>query len=243
MRQLLLPGTFGLAHVQPTRDLDARLRKVLRLRDGAALVVADGEGGRSDATLQPDGLALGPWRSDERPPRPRLILAVAPIKGERFDWLVEKAVELGADAITPLHMRHAVVRLDAQRALSRQQRWQSLADAAFEQSGRSRRVMVAAPQTLSRWLQAETGHIVVADERGGVDIGIALTNLGVGVSAQVDGHDDLNLVVGPEGGLADDERAALADHGAVAVTLGRAVLRAETAALALLLRVIVAVGR
>lgn len=236
MRNLLLPGAWAHDPVA-TVDLDAatqhRLRRVLRLADGAALTVSDGAGARATARLAGDALVLT-GAIDRQPPSPQpLWLALPPLKGDRADWAVEKAAELGVDCIVPLHSHHGVVRLRGERAAALQQRWQALCDAALEQCGRRHRVVVHTfldIAELATLIATGADRWLVADERPAV----AMT-----LDAAVDrcpATGGLGVVIGPEGALDGGEREALAAAGAMAVTLGPEVLRAETAAVAAAVR-------
>ena len=152
-------------------------------------------------------------------PLPTLVLGAGLIKGERQDWLIEKASELGVDAFVPLTLDHCVVRLRA--ATEKQARWQAIADSALEQCGRTWQMAVAPAQTLASWLAAGAGWF--ADETGGQPwAGLAAAPRGA----------PLRVALGPEGGWSSGERALLASAGAQAISVGPLVLRAETAALA-----------
>lgn len=268
MRQLLVPdlalgdgaGDDAVPRVGSTialpRDVEQRLRRVLRMRDGARLTVSDGAGRRAETELLPDGLCLLSLAPVEPRRRPQLWLAFAPLKGDRGDWLVEKAVEIGVDILVPLRCDHAVAKLDPGRADRQLDRWQALADAALEQCGRPWRARVAAPIRPAALVEAPATAGVpctwmVADERGGealeraaiAGVSAVTTAPGVPPSAARDrcsqGQTDeiaVGVVIGPEGGLSAEERSSLLAQGVVPITLGRDVLRAETAALVALAR-------
>lgn len=235
MRALLLAGAPLASHAGSSgllpldRDTDARLRRVLRLRDGAELRVTDGAGLFAHATLLAEGLQLAAVECAPAEAAPALALHCGWIKGERMDWMVEKAVEVGAASITPLASDHAVVRLEAKRAEKRRERLQAVADAALEQCGRAQRCSITVESSL-RALCAAGTPLLMADEAGGVDLFAAVTTLPTPLPSTV------GLVVGPEGGWSLEERAQLRAAGAVAVSLGPAILRAETAAIALILQ-------
>lgn len=233
MRQLLVDLPTDLTPFAPPGDTSHRLRRVLRLAEGTELLLCDGQG-RTVRAVWAQGL-LTP-RPDtavhsQLTQRP-LTLAVGVLKGERMDWLVEKAAELGVQTLQPLLLQHCVVKLQGRDRLDKQQRWQGLADAALEQCGRRQRMVVAPPQTLSEWLPLHApATLWLADEREGA------TSLQTAPLAPAGGA---SLLIGPEGGLSEDERGRLFGHGAVAVALSDAVLRAETAALA---GAVIAAGR
>lgn len=196
------------------------LRHVLRLRQGAPVLVFNGADGEwlghlaegREPTLVADSQTR-PQREEAGP-----LLLVAPIKRPRLEWLVEKAVELGVARIAPVLTERSVVRPESSQRLRRQ------AVEAAEQCGRLSVPAVEEPGRLLRTVEtaAAGAGVAFADEAGGgVPLLAALETGGIG-----------GLLVGPEGGFAPAERAALlAVSGVVPVSLGPLVLRAETAAI------------
>ncbi|MBF5045121.1 16S rRNA (uracil(1498)-N(3))-methyltransferase [Aggregicoccus sp. 17bor-14] len=209
---------------------------VLRLAEGDALEVFDGAGRAFDArVLAPaaDGalrLSLGPAR--EAPARRALAVLQGLPKGDKLELVLQKGTELGAAAFYPVATRRSVVKVEAlgdKRAESKTARWQKIAEEAARQSGRSDVPRVHPPQPLleaARALPAGTQLLVLDEEERARPLGEAFR--------QLERHAPVALVVGPEGGLAREEVQALEALGARAVTLGRLVLRTETAALAAL---------
>ena len=207
-------------------DLDASqanyLGNVLRLGAGAELLVFDGETGEWLARIAEAGrkrmrLAIA---AKTREPEiiPDVWLAFAPVKRAQTDWLVEKATELGAARLMPVMTQRTVaerVRID---------RLESIAIEAAEQCGRTRVPQIAEPVPLTRFVDAldPSRHFYFADENGGEPLAAAL-NEGPAV-----------MLIGPEGGFTEDERAFVRGSGALPVSLGPRVLRAETAALSAL---------
>ena len=218
MRHLLHPLP-GLAATVPAESaVRHRLKRVLRLSDGAPLTLCDGAHQTQDVTWQGDHFAAtGPVVSHPAI-RPVLEVAAGVIKGERQDFLVEKLAELGVDVLVPLLLDHGVVRV--QDRADKQARWQALADSALEQCGRTWRMQVALPTTLDTWLPGPPTHF--ADELGG-----AAWRDVVAEPVAV-----LRVALGPEGGWSARERSLLAEHGARGISVGPLVLRAETAGLA-----------
>ena len=202
-----------------------RLQRVLRLHHGAKILLADGQGRRCPATWQAEFFVqCGEVEQSALPPT-RLVLGAGLLKGERWDWLIEKVTELGVDRLVPLQLDHCVVRVDKARGAEKAERWRAVAIEAFEQCGRASLPEVTAPTDLATWLRQERDAAIChCDERSdalALDSFAALQQAGT-----------LAIVIGPEGGLSTAERAALDQAGAAAVTLGPEVLRAETAALA-----------
>ena len=207
-------------------DLDASqanyLGNVLRLGAGAELLVFDGETGEWLARIAEAGrkrmrLAIA---AKTREPEiiPDVWLAFAPVKRAQTDWLVEKATELGAARLMPVMTQRTVaerVRID---------RLESIAIEAAEQCGRTRVPQIAEPVPLRRFVEQldPSRHFYFADENGGEPLAAAL-NEGPAV-----------MLIGPEGGFTEDERAFVRGSGALPVSLGPRVLRAETAALSAL---------
>jgi 16S rRNA (uracil1498-N3)-methyltransferase len=198
------------------------LRNVLRLREGAqvrAFNAADGEWRAriaGSARHRLDLLVEDRLRAPLAEPGPTLVFA--PIRRNRMEWLVEKAVELGAGALVPVLTRRTVVRPE------NPERLQAIAVEAAEQCERLTVPAVAAPVPLPLWLAARDPSVplLFAEERGA----------GAPVLAAVRQYPGAAILVGPEGGFAEDELALLhAAPAATAISLGRLILRAETAAL------------
>jgi 16S rRNA (uracil1498-N3)-methyltransferase len=198
------------------------LQHVLRLRPGAQVRVFNGEAGEWSAELIGTGrhearLALvAPLRPPE--PEPGPTLHFVPIRRNRLDWLVEKATELGVARLVPLLSERAVARLD------NAERLRAIAVEAAEQCGRLSVPAIAAPRPLAAWLASrEPVPLLLADTAGdGQPIAHTLDEIGP----------EPHLLIGPEGGLAPEERMRLLATPAVRpVSLGCRILRAETAAL------------
>lgn len=202
-----------------------RLRHVLRLEPGATVRLFNAASGEWRAELLRLDRRGGEARLGERlrapvaEPGPRL--AVAPIRANRLDWLVEKAVELGVVSLDLVVTRRTVVRT------ARSDRLLAIATEAAEQCGRLGVPSIAGPFELGSWLaELPAGcSLVVADEAGGEPPLAVLGRLPEAI-----------LLVGPEGGFAPEERRLFADRpGTVRVGLGPRILRSETAALYVLI--------
>lgn len=231
MRHLLVDADLRGAEgpIALGREDNHRLSRVLRLRGGEQVTLCDGRGHIVACTWHHDGAhPQGPATHTPRP-QPRVELAVGLLKGTRWDWLIEKCVEVGADRIAPLELQHNVVRLREDQQPSRTERWHAIAKGALEQSGRAWMPEIAAPERLEDWLSvAPDAPLAFGDERpGAIAIGRWVRKMRRA--------EHLRMVVGPEGGLDETERRLLRAAGATAVALSDAVLRAETAALAAVL--------
>ncbi len=199
------------------------LALVLRLREGAAVTLFDGQGLEARAEIVEAGRkrvvvrieAVGEGRG-ESPLAVHLGQAVS--KGERMDYAIQKAVELGVAAITPLYTEHGDVRLKGERAAKKLAHWQAVAASACEQCGRAVVPPVHPPLALADWL-------------AGRDEALRLV-LHPATSGALDRHDapaDAALLIGPEGGLSEAEVAGAREAGFLPLSLGPRILRTETA--------------
>lgn len=229
MIRLLVPGAApGRVTVEGARL--HYLVHVLRLGAGDALEVFDGAGTAFDAkvaALGPDAgtLELGPARAAPRP-RPVTIVQGLP-KAEKLELVLQKGTELGASAFAPAACARSVVKLQGKEE-AKLARWQRIVEEAARQCGRADVPAVLPPAPLAQAVGALEGSplvLVLDEEERAVPLAQALAAAGAR---------PLALVIGPEGGLAREEVQALVARGAQAVTLGRLVLRTETAALAAL---------
>lgn len=206
--------------------------KVLRLRDGATLTVFNGRGGEYRATLRIVGreaaIEVGEYRAVDRESPVRLILVQALARGERMDFVIQKATELGIHRIIPVAAARSVVQLDADRGDKRTHHWQAVAAAACEQSGRNTLPIIDSPQSFESALGAVSNidcRLLLLPE--------ASSSLASALPiAQV--PQEIALLVGPEGGLEETEVERALEVGFRATRLGPRVLRTETAGIAAL---------
>jgi 16S rRNA (uracil1498-N3)-methyltransferase len=226
------------AGVVLSEEESRHLRDVLRLRAGDEAHVFDGEGREFACVVAAPGGRRAAARLEVRaraaPPSPEspleLTLAVALLKGEKFDLVVQKATELGVSRILPVMTKRADVRLrlrDEHEADGRVERWRRLALEASKQSGRAFVPPVDAPVAFDA--------LVEADDEGATRLLFAERG-GAGLDSLVDEkhapHASVVALVGPEGGWDEDELSQARGHGWALVTLGGRTLRAETAAVA-----------
>ncbi len=158
---------------------------------------------------------------DPGPLTPPIALVCALFKFDRFEWMIEKATELGVASIVPVESERAEHGL-MRAAEKRVERWRRIALEASQQSRRSFLPHIADPCRLKDHLDAPYGHRILLDELPGT--------ASLHAPAEWDGN--LALAVGPEGGWTDREREAFHNHQLLAASLGSTVLRAETAAIA-----------
>jgi 16S rRNA (uracil1498-N3)-methyltransferase len=231
-RQGRIPRLFVDAALAPRTRLELpegaahHAARVLRLREGDPAVLFDGRGGEYEAHLFMPGRGLvvaeiSEWRDIERETPLSVTLAQAVSSGEKMDFTIQKAVELGVAAIQPLLTAKSVVKLSAEREEKKLVHWKRIAVAACEQCGRNRIPVIAEPLPLERYQPpSDISKILLSPE--GTQ---SLTSLAGG---------PVVLAVGPEAGFSTVEEQQLQRIGFVPVRLGRRILRTETAALAAL---------
>jgi len=217
------------ARVSLTGSAAAHAQRVLRLEPGDALTLFNGDGhdypsritgfGRGTVEVAVEG------RAAARPESPLAVTLVQGIaRSERMDLMVQKATELGVAAILPVTTARSVVRLDRDTRERKLAHWRGIAVSACEQCGRARIPTIGVPAPLSGCLGAPAAgtRFLLAP-----DAALSLADAARGeVSVEV--------LIGPEGGLEDDERNAALAAGFRACRLGPRVLRSETAAIAAL---------
>ncbi len=225
-REALAPG----ARIELPEPVARHAVRVLRLAPGAAMTLFDGRGGEYPATIErieKDRVhaELGAWQEIERESPLTVTLIQAVQAGEKMDFTIQKAVELGISGIVPVESRRSVSRLSGERAGKRVAHWQGVAASACEQCGRNQVPLVTPLEKLENWLSrpapANTLRLMLAPEA-------SQTLADLPPSRQV------QILVGAEGGLDPQEVIAAQQSGFQAVRLGPRVLRTETAALAAL---------
>ena len=198
------------------------LARVLRLREGDALTVFNGRGGEWDAEfIGRRRVRLRGFSDVERESPLRVTLVQGVSSGERMDFTIQKAVELGVALIQPLLTKRGVVRLEGNRASARVAHWKRIAIAACEQSGRNRLPEVRSLLEFHEYRPSREGACVLLSAQAA-----SIRNVEVG--------EVMTIAAGPEAGFAPEEQAALERAGFIRASLGPRILRTETAALAAL---------
>jgi 16S rRNA (uracil1498-N3)-methyltransferase len=231
LTRLYVPGPLAPAsEAELPESAAAHVARVLRLRPGDPLVLFDGSGADFHAEVTSIGGSRVRVRILERVPglaesplRVTLVQAVS--RGERMDWTLQKATELGVCRIRPVISARSVVRLDGDQAGRRLRHWEAVVASACEQCGRSVLPVVEPPVELARHLAGAPA----AAARFLLGPRSAQT-----LASRAAGLDDVELLIGPEGGLDDAETGTALAAGYVAVRLGPRVLRTETAGIAAL---------
>ena len=202
--------------------------RVLRLERGHPLILINGDGCEYDAELaslakRAVTAVIMKVREVDREASLSITLAQSIARGEKMDWILQKATELGVSNIVPLVTERTEVKLDEERAERRMAHWDSVIESACEQCGRTTLPALAPPQRIDRWLTAldfngvrlamiPDGETTVRELRS--------TNSGVVV------------VVGPEGGLSEQDVSMLRQADFFGLKLGPRILRTETAGIA-----------
>ncbi len=200
--------------------------QVLRLKKGDPITLFNGDGHDYLAHIVETEkrrvlVEIIEQSSPEPLPVLSIHLGIGISKGERMDFAIQKAVELGVTAITPLVTERCVVRLSPERQQKRLAHWEKITIAACEQSGRSRVPKFNQAQPLDHWLDQESGIGILLDHRSHYTLAMLTRPTG-----------EIRLLVGPEGGLSLVERELAQESGFTGVRLGPRVLRTETAPLA-----------
>ena len=224
-RAALSPG----AHIELPEPVARHAVRVLRLPPGAPLVLFDGRGGEYPAHIERIErdcvmVALGAWREIERETPLAITLVQALQGGDKMDFTIQKAVELGVRHIVPVDSRRSVMRLAGERAAKRIAHWQGVVAAACEQCGRNQVPLVAPLEKLENWLVRPAPGV----------LRLMLMPTAEQTLASITPATEVQLLIGAEGGLDPQEVLAAQQAGFQGVRLGPRVLRTETAGLAAL---------
>lgn len=203
------------------------LHNALRLREGQAVVLFNGDGhdvrGRlTRCDRRTCRVQLESIIATEAPASLRIHLGVGISRGERMDLSIQKSVELGVAAITPLLTERSVVQLKPDRLAHRMAHWQGIITSACEQSGRSRLPSLHTPCRLADWLADNPSGLMLHHKAGATFTSLDTRS------------DEVNLLIGPEGGLSDTERNQAISAGYIGVRMGPRIMRTETAPIAAL---------
>ena len=214
--------------------VDARhISKVLRMQPGDKLQIVSDDGVSAMAEITAIASERVSVRcleklAESHEPRVRLVLAQGLAKGEKMDFIIQKAVEMGAYSVIPVAMEHSVVRLDGAKAAKKVERWQKIAESAAKQSKRDIIPQVQQVQSMAEMLaNCDCATKIIAYEcEDRLSLKAALK-----AAEAAGGIKELLLIIGPEGGISEGELELARQAGAVPVSLGRRILRAETAGL------------
>lgn len=229
MPRFHVPQSLAIGQLVPLPAAVAHHIQVLRLAQGEPVTLFNGEGGEYTAVLTEIAkrgataeIKAHAAREAELPFA--VTLAQALPEGSKMDWIIEKAIELGVSGIQPLAAQRCVVRLSAERAEKKLEHWRGVIVAAAEQSGRNRVARLAPPQDYKQWITQQDLHRrIILTPRA---------EQSLADWARHQPPQPVTLVVGPEGGLSEQEEDLALRHGALPLAMGPRILRTETAALA-----------
>lgn len=227
MHRFFIPQLYAAEMV--IKDVDAKhISKVLRMQPGDKIQIVSDDGVTAIAeivSLHADNVVVKCLEklAESHEPSVKITLAQGLAKGEKMDFIIQKAVEMGASSIVPVAMEHSVVRLEGAKADKKVERWQKIAKAAAKQSKRDIIPQVQPVQTMQQMLaNNDLQHKIIAYE--------CEDRLGLKTALQsCDNLQELLLIIGPEGGISEFELELARKNGAVPVSLGKRILRAETA--------------
>ncbi len=244
-RFFVSPETLTAAEVELDGPLSRRLRSVLRMRKGDIVVLLDGRGYEYEAVLEDvDGASVRARVRERRPSLPEppvdVVLYQSVIKGDRFDWVLEKGTELGVTRFVPLIVERSVVRPHS-GASARGERWQRIVTEAAEQCGRSRLPVVAPVTEFDDALASAAGLCLLPweEERS---LGLRTVLRQEMESLKATERPIVSLFIGPEGGFTEKEVESARSRGVRVVSLGRRILRSETAGIAAVAAVLYELG-
>lgn len=226
------PACIVQQTISVTGDVLVHLRDSLRMTIGETLWIGDGQGTRYRAEITDVSKRAVTGRILETVQEPlfrtpRLILGQSLLKGEKMDWVIQKAIELGVDELIPVESRHSVVHLKADRVDHQLTRWQRIALEAAQQSEQWRIPPITRPQSLSGLLTRQataTVTLMLTERRNGTSLQL--------VELPRDETGSVVVLIGPEGGWSKEEVQLAEQAGVVSIALGPHILRAETAAIA-----------
>ena len=212
------------------------IRNVLRMKEGEELTICTGQDDKfyrcEVAESSPEFVrAKIMWIEESGAELPSKIYLFQGLpKSDKMELIIQKAVELGAWEIIPVATKRAVVKLDAKKAENTQKRWQAISESAAKQCKRQYIPEVALPMSFEKALEkAETLDINLVPYELAKDMKETRQRIG-----QIKPGQSVGIFIGPEGGFAEEEIQAAAEKGFVPITLGRRILRTETAGLAAL---------
>ncbi|PIE20879.1 MAG: 16S rRNA (uracil(1498)-N(3))-methyltransferase [Neptuniibacter caesariensis] len=221
------PLSTGL-DIQLSDSVVQHVSRVLRMRSGEHLILFNGDGKEYLAALgQVDKRKAYAHIFEQRSPRSESPLAVhigqTLSRGERMDFAVQKSTEMGMSHMTPLFSKRCEVKLPPERQGKRVNHWQQIAISACEQSGRVVPPSIALPETLVNWVARQDAELKLVLHHHSE---VSLQRMTPPTSTA--------LLIGPEGGLTDEEVELAQAHGFKPLTLGPRVMRTETAPVAAL---------
>lgn len=237
-RFFVSPGQIGPAKISIFDSDVNHIRKVLRMKEGDELTISDGAGtdyfcrisSISDEVVECE--IIDSWISYVELPTKIYLFQGLP-KADKMELIIQKAVELGVYEIIPVAMTRSVVKLDEKKAGKKTARWQGISESAAKQSGRAIVPEVSMPMSFKEALSfaRDLDAVIVPYEKSE---GIEESKAIIDRLCNDEAVKSIGIFIGPEGGFDDKEIDQLVEDGADSITLGRRILRTETAGLAIL---------
>lgn len=237
------PQCIQPPHIVVENDNVNHIKNVLRLGVGDEILINDRQGNdykciMSAIEQQRIVLDIIEHSVSTTEPAIEVTLFQSLIKGEKMEWVIQKAVEIGATCIVPMITKYCVVKIETDKKIqAKVARWNKIAEAAAKQSGRGVVPQVVLPMTLDEVLTYTKDHqlcSIIPYEKE--------TTNGIRHTLQTQHANHYGVLIGPEGGFAEEELQKAAQHGVRPVTLGRRILRSETASLVALANIMYEMG-
>lgn len=224
-------GQIGKEYITITGDDVKHIGNVLRMKPGEEIRISDGEGADFFCEIEEvtaeevrAKILQKPAENTELPNRIFLFQALP--KGERMEYVIQKAVELGVHEIIPVEMKYCVVRLDEKKKAKKRDRWQAIAESAAKQAKRSRipqvHPVMSYRDAVAYAKECDSCLVPYENERGMAGTREALNKIETGK--------DISVIIGPEGGFSKEEIEMVRQDMDV-ISLGKRILRTDTAAI------------
>ncbi len=240
-QRFFVPGPLAAGATVAIDSLAQQLVNVLRMKPGDDLVLLDGSGQEFLArlvSLSRHAAGAEVLQAQPCPAEPALHLTLyqCSLKADKFEWVLQKGTELGVSRFVPVIAERSIVR-PAGALLGKYARWEAIVREAAEQCRRGRVPEIAPPQEWAQAVASRAGAGLLAWEEAAGSPALASW-----LQGQAPPLDQLSLLIGPEGGVSEQEAQAAAAHGWQWVSLGPRILRAETAAVAAVAVVMASLG-
>lgn len=218
------PLTVG-ENVTLSEDAHRHVVNVLRLKIGNELILFNGCGNEFQSIIvsiekKITTVEVLNEKIDFSTAALKIDLGISLIKNDKFDFAVQKAVELGVSSITPLTATRSTIKLDQKRSTKRLAHWQGIIESACEQSGQNKLPTINSVSSIKQWLQSSNTAGIIFEPTSSMTLS----------SLTID--KEIRIIIGPEGGFTENELEVVGQHNFSKIKLGPRVLRAETAAIA-----------
>lgn len=228
------PVTLKVAHTIELPETVARhVGLARRLRAGTEVCLFNGQGGEYKGTLSFEKkkayVHITEFNPIERENQTHLTLIQGLASGDKMEWIIEKAVELGVQQLIPIAATHSTLQLKGERAEKRLEKWRNIIISASEQCGRNHLMRLDTIMTLAEALDTLDSHItcIMADPDG------THTMADLHIHTQTNTHSHFAICIGPEGGWSSEELQTTQHHGCKTIQVGPRIFRTETAGLAI----------